>query len=135
MMEKQSNVHVEPRKCDGAAVQFVSVTGFLDAHTCPQLENCLSDLLSSGERRFVIDLSGLDYISSAGLGVVLGAKRVAARDGGDLKIIHMSKSIYGVFSTLGFARLIEVHDDWEAAARAFSARDKQKGTGDQGSAS
>jgi len=100
-------------------VQVVKVDGYLDAHTFPELENALHKLVNDGHNCIVLDLETLDYISSAGLGLLLGVQRLASQKRGGLKIINMQEPIHRTFDVLGFSRIIEVCPSREAAFDAF----------------
>ncbi|MGH8224079.1 MAG: STAS domain-containing protein [Woeseiaceae bacterium] len=83
--------------------------GRLDAAQCAKAQA----FLDSVRGRCVVDFAELEYISSAGLGVLLKTqKRLAATDGG-LKIINANSHIYDIFRYSGFHTIFEI----EAAGR------------------
>ncbi|MCD5391160.1 STAS domain-containing protein [candidate division NPL-UPA2 bacterium] len=100
-------------------VQVVDVSGFLDAHTSPQLEKTLSSLVEGGNYSLILDLKGLDYINSASLGLLMGiAKRVRAK-GGDLKLVNLSEKINKILTILGFSKVLKVFDQTKEALASF----------------
>ena len=115
--------------CD-VLVQIVKVDGYLDAHTFPDLEKVLNGMITQGQNNIILDFETLDYISSAGLGLLLGAQRKASLQKGGLKIIHMQESIHRVFQVLGFSRIIEVCPSREAALRAFKGNESGRTAAD-----
>jgi anti-sigma B factor antagonist len=119
-MARSFSLSVAPRQHDHTTVYVFTVNGSLDAHTFPDLEKEFHALMAQGQYRFVLDFKTLDYISSAGLGLLLGVQRVASRHSGDLKIANMPDTIYNIFDILGFSKLIGVYPSWEAAAQSFS---------------
>lgn len=101
-------------------VQKVQISGYLDSSTFPQLQEHLDELLRKGNHHYLLDLKNLEYISSAGLGVLMGILREVREKDGDLKIINMSEKIERVFYLLGFSRLMKVYGSEEEALEAFA---------------
>ena len=88
---------------DGITV--LSVRGFLDAHTFEQLENIIQGLFEKGAYRLIIELSGLDYISSAGAGVFIGAIGTAQEHQGNIVLLNPSANVKEVFDLLGLSQI------------------------------
>ena len=83
--------------------------GRIDATTCGQLDAAIAEVFDGGDSRFVIDMTGVEYISSAGLGVLLkGAKR-ARGAGGKIALSGLQESVTDVFEVSGFLTLFTVH--------------------------
>ncbi|HUS58084.1 MAG TPA: STAS domain-containing protein [Planctomycetota bacterium] len=123
-------LNIEKHQDSDVLVQIVKVDGYLDAHTFPDLEKVLNCMITQGEHNIILDFETLDYISSAGLGLLLGAQRKASQLKGGVKIIHMQESIKRVFQVLGFSRVIEVCPSREAALRAFQCGNSGRLSGD-----
>lgn len=100
-------------------IQKVRVEGYLDSSTFPRLQEHLNGLIGEGQYHYLLDFSELDYISSAGLGVLIGMLREVREKGGDLKIMHMSEKIQRIFNLLGFSKLLKVYPDEETALASF----------------
>ena len=84
----------------------VFLVGRLDTTTAPQLETELKDALD-GITSFVLDMEKLDYVSSAGLRVILSAqKRMNAQ--GSMKIVHVSETIMEIFDVTGFTDILTI---------------------------
>jgi len=67
---------------------LITVEGRMDAVTTPEFEQTLGGWIDEGEIRFIVDLAGLDYISSAGLrGILTSVKRLKAMGGGELFLL------------------------------------------------
>ena len=84
----------------------IALDGRLDTMTAPELEAELKDSLSAADS-LVLDFSGLDYISSAGLRVLLSAHKIMATKGG-LKITHVNEIVREVFDVTGFADILTI---------------------------
>jgi len=95
-------------------VVTLSISGRLDTTTAKAFESKILAQIDAGDRRFIIDLAQLDYISSAGLRVlVLAGKRL---DGGKGKIVlcSLKNPVREVFDIVGFSSTFPVyasHDD------------------------
>lgn len=85
----------------------VSVEGRLNTATAPELEQELSESLE-GVKNLVLDLTGLDYISSAGLRVVLSTQKAVTRSGGSMVIRGVKPQIYDVFEMTGFVDFLTI---------------------------
>jgi len=101
----------------GQEAQRISVAGQLDGSTIQQFEQTLDRAVSAGEGNLVVDFDGLEYISSAGIGVLLGVREAAHQKGGEIRIVNMPAHIRRIFDVLGFSKVITIVDD-EASAGA-----------------
>jgi anti-anti-sigma factor len=106
---------MEIREEREAGVLIVAPVGRLDTTTSTDLENRLLRLLNEGERRLVLDLVGIEYVSSAGLRVLLlVAKRLKAAEG-DLVLCRLSPAVRQVFELAGFVSLFRLEASREQA--------------------
>lgn len=99
--------------------RVIDLNGYLDAHTAPQLERALQDLLESCIYNIIVNFRDLAYISSAGLGVFMAFIEDVRSNGGDIKLVGMSPKVYNVFDLLGFPMLYEIFDDEPEARDKF----------------
>ena len=84
----------------------IALEGRLDTTTAPQLETELKASLN-GVEQLVIDMEKLDYISSAGLRVLLSAQKQMAKQGG-MKVTHVNESIMEIFEVTGFSDILTI---------------------------
>ena len=84
----------------------VKVEGMIDTATAPLFA---AELQVDGVRDVTVDLSAVEYVSSAGLRVFLNARK-ALGDGGRLTIAGANESVRRIFTITGFARIIEFVD-------------------------
>lgn len=80
--------------------------GRLDTITAPQLEKHIEERLD-GYRNLVLDMENLEYISSAGLRVLLALQKVMTKQG-SLEIIHVNETNMEVFTMTGFADILTI---------------------------
>ena len=90
---------------NGTAATLV-VAGRLDTQTAPELEKEL-DAIFAGLKELTFDMNGLEYVSSAGLRVILKAQKVMNTKG-SMKLIGVSDSIMEVFDITGFLDILTI---------------------------
>jgi len=91
----------------------VTVEGRLDTISAPDFERKVQERIAEGETRFVIDLSKLEYISSAGLRSILIAGKSTTATGGQLCCCGLHGVVKKVFEVSGFTSLFPVHNSLE----------------------
>ena len=84
----------------------IALEGRLDTTTAPELENELKASLN-GVTELILDFEKLDYISSAGLRVLLSAQKIMTKQG-SMKIIHVNEMVMEVFEVTGFADILTI---------------------------
>lgn len=84
----------------------VAIEGRLDTVTAPQLEGELRTAVN-GVEELIFDLDGMEYISSAGLRVLLSAQKVMSRQG-KMVIRHVKPEIMEIFEVTGFADILNI---------------------------
>ena len=91
------------------------VRGRVDTVSAPSFEKGLAEALSREEKWLVFDLSGLEYISSAGLRVFLTTAKALKAKGGDIRLAATQGSVKKVFQISGFFTLFKHFDTRDAA--------------------
>ena len=84
----------------------IALEGRLDTTTAPELEQTLKDSLDSVDA-LIMDFSKLDYISSAGLRVLLSAHKTMAKKGG-MKVTNVNEIVKEVFDVTGFSDILNI---------------------------
>ena len=93
----------------------VAVRGEVDIATAPKLREKLVELASQGAQKVVVDLEGVDFLDSTGLGVLIGGmKRLRGLDG-DLTLVCTQPRILKVFEITGLNRAFTIHETVDAA--------------------
>lgn len=94
--------------------------GRIDTLAADEMDQALQSAVAGGSHKIVVDMSGVDYISSAGLRA-LAAVLVKCRDeGGDMKIAALNERVTRVFNIIGFDLLMSLHGTTDAAIADFS---------------
>ena len=84
----------------------IAIEGRLDTMTAPELEKELADSLE-GVESLVLDFEKLEYVSSAGLRVILAAQKAMNRQG-EMKILNVNEEIMEVFEITGFTDILTI---------------------------
>jgi anti-anti-sigma factor len=87
---------------------LVAVAGNLDSNTSSHAQQVLDGVLASGGRKVVLDCTALDYISSAGLRVLLGTAKRLSGAGGALRLFGLNETVREVFDISGFSAILAV---------------------------
>ncbi len=91
------------------------VKGEVDVYTAPRLRERLVELVSQGKLQVIVDLEGVDFLDSTGLGVLVGGlKRLRSNDG-DLGLVCTQSRILKVFEITGLTKVFAIHDSVDAA--------------------
>jgi anti-sigma B factor antagonist len=99
----------------------LAVTGELDVATAPQLRQEAVRLTTLGQSRIVIDLSGVDFLDSTGLGVIVGVLKRARTHGGDLVVAGAEDHVRKVFDITRISDVVAMYDTADDACAAFGA--------------
>ena len=84
----------------------IALEGRLDTTTAPDLESVIKDSVS-GVTDLILDFEKLDYISSAGLRVLLSAQKIMNRQG-SMKVVHVNETVNEVFEVTGFSDILTI---------------------------
>ena len=94
---------------------LVRLKGRMDVATAGDVERACERVIQGGEKFVVLDLGGLDYISSAGLRGILGVDKKIKAQGGKLALCNLKGMVKEVFQISGFAVMFSIFDTAEAA--------------------
>jgi anti-sigma B factor antagonist len=100
-------------------ISIVSVKGFIDTTTSNELEASIKRLLGKQRYDIIVDLGGVDYISSAGWGIFISEIKKIRENGGDLKLAAMMGDVYEVFELLEFQTILESYDTVDEAVKSY----------------
>lgn len=100
-------------------VSVIKVGGYIDTTTSAEVERALDSILKQKKYNIIIDLSNVDYISSAGWGIFISEIKGIREKGGDLKLVNMIPDVYEVFELLEFHYILKAFDSTEEALNDF----------------
>lgn len=112
------NLRVETRTpTEGVAV--IALAGEVDVYTSPRVKQEIVDLLNAGTRKLVLDLCGVEYLDSTGLGVMIGGLKRAREKDGDLTLVCDNIRILRIFEITGLTKIFDIYrSEAEALERA-----------------
>lgn len=100
-------------------VVLLTLRGFLDAHTYEELDRAIHEQFDNNVFRIAVDLSALDYISSAGAGVFIGAIGTAQDHDGNIILVRPSSNVKEVFDLLGLSQIFTTTNNRDEAIRSL----------------
>jgi anti-sigma B factor antagonist len=112
------DLNLSTRDVDNRTV--VEVGGEIDVYTAPKLREQLVELVNDGKYHLIVDMEGVDFLDSTGLGVLVGGlKRVRAHDG-SLRLVCTQERILKIFRITGLTKVFPIHG---SVAEAITAVD------------
>jgi anti-anti-sigma factor len=115
MSDSQVSISITP----GPVAYVIAVSGRVDSSNANELDTTLQQLLDDDLHQLVMELSGIDYMSSAGLRAIISALREAKKKGGDVRIAAPSERVSEVFTLAGLNPLFQIFDDVDTAVASF----------------
>jgi anti-anti-sigma factor len=100
-------------------ISVIMINGYIDTTTSSELERVIQNLLREQRYKIIVDLSGVDYISSAGWGIFISEIKNLRNHRGDLKLANMSANVNEVYELLEFATILVATSTVEEAVRIF----------------
>lgn len=110
-------MNIKEIKKDQATVMMIE--GRLDSSSSGILEKKILSLMETGEKNFLIDFSGMDYISSAGLRVLLMAAKKTKPVGGKVVLSALTDNVKEVFDIAGFTSIFAIFATQEEAVQSL----------------
>jgi anti-sigma B factor antagonist len=97
----------------------MKVQGRVDSETAPELDEALTKLLQNNRNKIVLDLQGVEYMSSAGLRAVVKAYQRAKSAGGDLRLACVSNPVEVILRTVGMMQMLQMYPTDQEAVASF----------------
>lgn len=96
-------------------ITIVIIDSKFDTITSKEIEVKLMEVTDGGSKKVLCDFSKTEYISSAGLRVMLSAAKKLQKNGGKIVLSCMKPFVYDVFKMAGFTQIFEIHETKEQA--------------------
>jgi anti-sigma B factor antagonist len=94
---------------------IVEIHGEADVYTVPRIREHLFDRIREGRHRIILDMLGVSFIDSTGLGLLVGIRKRMHPDEGELKLVSTNPSIRRIFKITGLHAVFRIYDSVEAA--------------------
>jgi anti-anti-sigma factor len=110
-------MNLEVRQEGGVAV--IQLIGRLDTNTSPEAQKGLNEQVDGGATKLLLDFSQLDYISSAGLRILLATAKRLRGSQGEMRLACLHETVQEIFDVSGFNALLNVFGSVEEALNGF----------------
>lgn len=101
-------------------ITSVLIDSRFDTLTSKEIEVKLMEVVDGGSKKVICDFSKTEYISSAGLRVMLSVAKKLQKNGGKIVLSCMKPFVYDVFKMAGFIQIFEIHETKEQAVTSLS---------------
>ena len=112
-------------------LSVIRVDGVVDTITASELENVIEGLLKQNRFKIIVDLGGVEYISSAGWGIFVSKIQEVRDHSGDIKLINMIPNVYEIYELLEFEHIIQAFDTMDQGKKAFNLPSGQDSGGEK----
>lgn len=99
----------------GENTLVINLQGEVDVYTAPQLKQEIIDQLGSGANQIVVNLTGVQYLDSTGLGVLIGGLKRAREKDGELTLVCPNQRIYRIFEITGLSKIFDIYQSEDEA--------------------
>ncbi len=100
--------------------QAVEVQGEIDVYTSPRVKETINELIEKGHYQLVINLEGVRYIDSTGLGVLIGALKKVREHNGRILLVCTNPQIKKIFNITGLVKIFEIFKDEDEALQILA---------------
>jgi anti-sigma B factor antagonist len=118
------NFHINDQEID-SGTHVIELGGEVDLYTAPEFKERMVELIESGKKQIVVDLSQATFIDSTTLGVLVGGVKRLRPAGGSLALVCTDQNITKIFEITGLDRVFPIHESREAAIAAVSGSEPE----------
>ncbi len=112
------NFQATPREVDG--VTIVDMSGRITLGEGSALvREMIRDLLNKGQKKIVLNLAGVNYIDSSGIGELVSGFTAVKNQGGELKLLNLTKKVHDLLQITKLYTVFDVHTDEDSAIHSF----------------
>src|SRR5512133_355866 len=119
---RMADLSIEVRQAGDVAVLLPA--RFINAHTVREFDEALEGLVRDGRYTILLNCKNLNYISSAGLGAIMGLIETVREHQGDILLSDLQPNVFAIFDTLGFTQLYRVFGAEDQALAAVTPERK-----------
>jgi len=100
-------------------ITILTLAGSIDAMVAPKITEFIQGQIAKGNVRLIADVSGVDYTSSAGLRVLLGAVKETRPQHGDIRLVGVQPDVMKVLNLSGFTSILKIFENLNAAIASY----------------
>lgn len=113
------NISISLKENNTKDISEIRIDGVIDTLTATQLEEVIESLLKRDRFKMIVDLAGVDYISSAGWGIFISHIKDIHENGGDLKLANMIANVSEIYELLEFDNVLQAYASLDDARNDF----------------
>lgn len=98
--------------------EIIEVAGEVDVYTAPRLREAIVEAIDAGRSRLIVNVEGVEFLDSTGLGVLVGGLKRVRADGGSLDIVCTQERLLKIFQITGLDKVFGLHQSVDAAVAA-----------------
>jgi anti-anti-sigma factor len=102
------------------STSIITINGSLDSLNAPEAIRFMLAQVENGRNQLILDLSQMDFMSSAGLRAILMVLKECRHQGGDLRLVGPNAAIGRILTITGFTSVMQVFDDVKQAVNSFA---------------
>lgn len=102
-------------------ISILKISGDITLYNAGELKQKINQLMSEGVLRIVLDLSGVAFIDSSGIGAMISVKTLLKKKGGDIKLSNAGDTVKSVFTLTRLNQIFDFRESAEEAAAAFGS--------------
>ena len=114
-MEK---IRLETGVKDVDGIQVLEVAGEIDVYTAPQFKDAVNNIVASGQKHLIIDMSKITYMDSSGFGTLLSATKRLRPIGGTVNLVGCNRSIERILQITRLNTIFATHDNVNDAIKS-----------------
>jgi anti-anti-sigma factor len=118
--EKDESLKIKLQKVDGVEGCLVLyLNGYIDTYNSNYFQKRVAKAIESGFTKLIFQCSGLNYVSSTGIGSFTAFLKSAKPRGGDLVLLEIQPKVYEVFQLLGFSQFFNIRENLDESVNYF----------------
>ena len=117
------NFHIQDEAVDDST-HVIELGGEVDLYTAPEFKERMVELIESGKKQIVVDLSKATFIDSTTLGVLVGGVKRLRQNDGQLSLVCSDRNITKIFEITGLDRVFTIYPTRDEAVSKLKAADQ-----------
>lgn len=120
--EKDDSLKIRLQKAEGVdGCLVLYLTGYIDTYNSNFFQKRVSKAIDAGFTRIIFQCSGLNYVSSTGIGSFTAFLKAVKPKGGEIVLLEIQPKVYEVFQLLGFSQFFNIKDNLDEAVKFFQS--------------
>ena len=117
----ESAVKISLNEKESKTISEVRIDGVIDTITAGEVEQIFDSLSNRSRYKIIVDLAGVNYISSAGWGIFISRIKEARSNEGDIKLANLTEDVYEIYELLEFENVLKTFESLDSARVDFGS--------------